>query len=121
MRRGRGQLFPGAAVQALVPLGSFCFLLPSVESSFHPEHAAPALNLILNLIPKANDSSKGTATWRSFGCDTLNATIQFLLKTGEKKLPFIQNLTLCCEVFVPHRPRVPLQYGEEDSRYRSVQ
>lgn len=50
---------------------AFCFPLwtpPFTQSMLHPP----------------NHFSKGTATWRSFGCDALSVTIQFLLKTGTK-------------------------------------
>lgn len=70
---------PGAALRLsclwdLSASSAFCFPLwtpPFTQSQ------------VLNLIPKANNFSKGTATRRSFGCDTLSVTI--LLKTGKKK------------------------------------
>lgn len=56
MRRGGGQVL----LLRLLCLWDFSVFSSLMDSSFHPENAAPTQ--VLNLIPKANNFSKGIAT-----------------------------------------------------------
>lgn len=116
-----------AAVQALVPLGAppaLCFshqqFPHSVDSFFHVEHAASILGPESN--PEGKQLFHGQSSIKRFwvGGVVLECHNSVSPKNW-KKFALYSESHFVLLGFCQHRQRVPLQYQEEDSRYRSVQ